>query len=205
LNTGDVISSSQTIYVYTQTATTPNCSDENSFSVTINPTPVADAPANVTACDSYTLLALTVGNYYTGSGGTGTPLNTGDVISSSQTIYVYTQTETIPNCTDENSFSVTINNCDIEIQIPTAFTPDGDNSNDTWELDQLDATYPNNIVRIYNRWGNLIYESAKGNYNLIPWNGTYNDDPLPVASYYFIIEYNTDKLADTGTVSIVRK
>ncbi len=110
---GNTITSSQTIYVYAQTGTTPNCTDENSFTVTINTTPVADAPANVTACDSYTLPALTVGNYFTGAGGTGTALVAGNNITSSQTIYVYAQTGTTPNCTDENSFTVTINNSPI--------------------------------------------------------------------------------------------
>ena len=108
LSAGNTISSSQTIYVYAQTGTTPNCTDENSFSVTINTSPIADAPANVTACDSYTLPALTVGNYFTGAGGTGTALSAGNSITSSQTIYVFAQTGTTPNCTDENSFTVTI-------------------------------------------------------------------------------------------------
>ena len=108
MSAGNTISSSQTIYVYAQTGTTPNCTDENSFSVTINTSPIADAPANVTACDSYTLPALTVGNYFTGAGGTGTALSAGNSITSSQTIYVFAQTGTTPNCTDENSFTVTI-------------------------------------------------------------------------------------------------
>ena len=109
LSAGNSIASTQTIYVYAETGTTPNCTDENSFSVTINTSPVADAPANVTACDSYILPALTVGNYFTGAGGTGTALSAGNSIASSQTIYVYAETGTTPNCTDENSFSVTIN------------------------------------------------------------------------------------------------
>ncbi|MGV3631845.1 MAG: T9SS type A sorting domain-containing protein, partial [Bacteroidota bacterium] len=106
---GNVISSSTTLYVYAETGTTPNCSDENSFAITINTTPVADAPSNVTACDSYTLPALTVGNYFDGPGGTGTAYSAGNVISSSTTLYVYAETGTTPNCTDENSFTITIN------------------------------------------------------------------------------------------------
>jgi hypothetical protein len=106
---GDPITSTQSIYVYAETGTVPNCSDENSFTITINPSPVADAPSNVTACDSYTLPALTVGNYFTGIGGTGTAMNAGDVITSTQTIYVYAETGTTPNCSDENSFTITIN------------------------------------------------------------------------------------------------
>jgi gliding motility-associated-like protein len=106
LNAGDVISSSQTIYIFAQTGTTPNCTDESSFEVQIIPTPVLVAPANVVACDSFELPLLTVGNYFTGPGGTGLLLNAGDLISSTQTIFVYT---TNGPCATEVSFVVTIN------------------------------------------------------------------------------------------------
>ncbi|MCB9042915.1 MAG: hypothetical protein H6554_04015 [Chitinophagales bacterium] len=111
LAAGTSITSSQTIYVYAETGTVPNCYAENSFTVTINTTPVADAPSNVVACDSYILPVLSAGNnYYTGSLGTGTMLAAGTSITSSQTIYVYAETGTVPNCYAENSFTVTINN-----------------------------------------------------------------------------------------------
>ncbi|WP_233586666.1 T9SS type B sorting domain-containing protein, partial [Formosa maritima] len=71
--------------------------------------PLVDAPTDVTMCDSYTLPALTNGTYYTGAGGTGSMLNAGDLITSTQTIYVYAETGTTPNCFAENSFDVTIN------------------------------------------------------------------------------------------------
>ncbi|VXC38183.1 conserved hypothetical protein [Flavobacterium sp. 9AF] len=109
LSASNVITTSQTLYVYAETGTTPNCTDENSFVITINATPVADAPADVMACDSYVLPSLTVGNYYTGPGGTGTMLSASNVITTSQTLYVYAETGTTPNCTDENSFTITIN------------------------------------------------------------------------------------------------
>jgi gliding motility-associated-like protein len=110
LNAGDVISSSQTIYVYAQTNTTPNCTDEESFVVTITPTPQVDVLPNISICSSYSLPTLTVGNYYTGTGGTGTQLNAGDTISSTQTIYIYAQSGTTPNCSSESNFTVTIGN-----------------------------------------------------------------------------------------------
>src|SRR5690606_20632632 len=106
---GNIITGTQTIYVYAQTGTTPYCTADNRSLVTINATPMVDDPSDVTACDSYTLPALTNGNYFTGSGGTGTPLFAGNIITSTQTIYVYAQTGTVPNCTAENSFLVTIN------------------------------------------------------------------------------------------------
>jgi gliding motility-associated-like protein len=110
LNAGDSITSSQTIYVF---ANNGNCTDETSFTVTINATPQVDVLPNVSQCSGYVLPALTAGNYFTGTGGTGTPLNAGDTISASQTIYIYAQSNTTPNCTSESSFTVTIGFLDV--------------------------------------------------------------------------------------------
>ena len=79
---------------------------------------MADAPADVTACDGYVLPALTVGNYFSTTGGVG-PIPVGTNITSTQTIFVYAETGTTPNCTDENSFTVTINTTPVA---PTAGT-----------------------------------------------------------------------------------
>lgn len=102
LSAGNMITSTQTIFVY---ATSGTCTDENDFEITINTTPVVDDPADVSACGTYELPALTVGNYFTGAGGAGSALSAGDDITSSQTIYVYAAVGT---CADENSFDVTI-------------------------------------------------------------------------------------------------
>jgi hypothetical protein len=84
------------------------CDSIHTYIVTINYTPIADAPIDVTACGSYTLPSLTNGNYFTGSGGTGTALFAGGTITSTQTIYVFSPG--IAPCVDaENSFLVTIN------------------------------------------------------------------------------------------------
>ncbi len=92
-----------------------------------------------------------------------------------------------------------------EIIIPTAFTPDDDMVNDTWELGNIDEIYPNNVVSIYNRWGNKLFESMQGAYNTNPWNGTYRDKALPVGSYYYIIEFNDNYTQNTnGIVSILK-
>uniref|UniRef100_UPI0013572EE9 choice-of-anchor L domain-containing protein n=1 Tax=Flavobacterium sp. MK4S-17 TaxID=2543737 RepID=UPI0013572EE9 len=105
---GDVITTSQDIYVYVPLATVPNCTDNNKFRVTINNTPVITPLQSQTVCDFYALPPLPVGNYYTGPAGTGTLLNAGDLVTSTQTVYVFAQTGTIPNCTAEESFNVTV-------------------------------------------------------------------------------------------------
>ncbi|WP_114758786.1 fibronectin type III domain-containing protein [Flavobacterium sp. AG291] len=108
LNAGELISSTQTIYVYQETGTTPNCSSEVSFEVTVSQTPVADAPADVTVCDSYVLPVLTVGNYFTGANATGEALSAGDTVTSTQLIFVHAASLDNPNCYSENSFMVNV-------------------------------------------------------------------------------------------------
>ncbi len=116
----------------------------------------------------------------------------------------YYVTETINGCEGPAALVVVeVENCGVIV--PTAFTPDGDQTNDTWILDNIDQIYPNNVVSIYNRWGNIIYQSKSGQYEANPWDGKYNNESMPVGSYYFIIEYNDDFTdSKTGIVSILK-
>lgn len=367
-NPGDVITSSSTLYIYDQNG---NCSDEESFTVTINTTPSITNPGNQFACSNYILPAITGTNlsgsqgYFTNSQELGGNLISGS-INSSQTIYIY---DTNGNCSDEESFVITINslptatitggsiycqgdaisdinasilgtpnytlnytidgvpqslssnsntislgntagtyvlvsvsdgNCtnsnlsssqtilinttpnapvtgtdtsycanatpiplfaqgtgsfiwysdqnlssiigtnstvtpfmnsgttnyyvtetingcegpasivvvtveNCGIIIPTAFTPDNDLTNDTWVLQNIDQIFPNNRVSIYNRWGNLIFQSNTGEYESNPWDGKYKDQELPVGTYYFIIEYNDNFTPkESGIVCILK-
>lgn len=113
MHAGDVIRATQTIYVYTESGERINCTDEHAFTVTINETPVVAPVANVNACRSYALPHLAIGDYYTATGGTGTLLHEGDFITSNQTLYVYADTGTTPNCSDEESFTVTLFKVDV--------------------------------------------------------------------------------------------
>lgn len=102
----------QTIFYYAE-VNNVFCRDEQ-FDINIHPLPLADNPVNVTYCNSYTLPALTNGNYFNGSGGTGTPYFAGDTITSTQLMYVYNSnsfTDVAGNpgtCSVENSFQINI-------------------------------------------------------------------------------------------------
>ena len=77
--------------------------------LTIIATPTAQIFPDQNICGSYILPVLNTGNnYFTGSGGTGTMLNAGDNITTTQTIFIYTETGTTPNCSDESSFTVNV-------------------------------------------------------------------------------------------------
>ena len=134
--------------------------------------------------------------------GTGTTFTPQFILG--QTSYYIT--ENVNGCEGPPSqITVSIKDCEkLDIIIPTAFTPNGDEENDFWELIDISTIYPNHKVYIYNRWGSLLYESEFGAYQLKPWDGTTNGNPLPVGSYYYII----DALGDgssylKGVVSII--
>ncbi len=106
LHAGQVVTESTILYIFTEAGDRIRCHDENIVNITINNTPVIPVFANVQQCTSYTLPALTVGNYFTAPNGGGTALTAGDVIFTNQTIYVYAETATVPNCTAETSFTI---------------------------------------------------------------------------------------------------
>jgi gliding motility-associated-like protein len=109
------------------------------------------------------------------------------------------EVEDIVGCTASDSVFVSTNPIACIIP-PTAFTPNGDYYNDTWFLKNIEI-YPNMEIKIFNRWGNLLYEQA----NLYEeWNGVYNGQPLPSETYYYIINLNTNLEPLRGTVTIVR-
>jgi gliding motility-associated-like protein len=94
--------------IYEVTVNNSGCTATATTTVTVTALPLVDAPAPVTQCTAYTLPALTNGNYYTGTGGTGTMLTAGTVIPATQTLYIYAQVGTNPVCYSENIFVITI-------------------------------------------------------------------------------------------------
>lgn len=89
----------------------------------------------------------------------------------------------------------------LQILPPTAFTPNGDGINDLWTISGL-LSYPNCLVNIYSRNGELVYQS-KGYAK--PWDGAINGKNLPVGTYYYVIDLNSNnKPKVSGYIAIIR-
>jgi gliding motility-associated-like protein len=72
------------------------------------------------------------------------------------------------------------------IHIPSAFSPDNDGINDTFEIfNSQEQIYR---IRIFNRWGQVIFSS---NGYKSPWNGTFQNELVPAGFYPYIIETTT--------------
>lgn len=84
--------------------------------------------------------------------------------------------------------------------IPNAFSPNGDGTNDIWEIKYLES-YPGATIEVYDRGGRLVYNSFNYTKN---WDGTINGKPLPVGTYYYIINPKNGRKIMSGSVTIIR-
>ncbi|AOC96140.1 hypothetical protein BB050_03050 [Flavobacterium anhuiense] len=86
------------------------------------------------------------------------------------------------------------------VLVHNAFSPNGDNINDFFKIDNIDDTtcYPGNTVEIYNRWGVLVFETTNYNNTTNAFDGTSRgrttvkqSDGLPTGTYFYIINYKS--------------
>lgn len=90
---------------------------------------------------------------------------------------------------------------DYGLFIPSAFTPNSDGAHDTWSIQNIEK-FADATVEVYNRWGSLLYKT--GDYQNNEWDGLYEGEPLPIASYYYILNLNDGSDPKSGAVSIFR-
>ncbi len=90
------------------------------------------------------------------------------------------------------------------VDVPTAFTPNGDGVNDViyvdgWGIRKL------NYFRVFNRWGQLLFESTDIK---VGWDGMFNGVPQNMETYVYQVSAETyidkDALLTTGTFKLIR-
>ena len=85
-------------------------------------------------------------------------------------------------------------------EIPNTFTPNGDGTNETWNLDF--SNYNNLKIEIYSRWGRLVWESSD---LVIHWDGIgLNGQTLPSNTYYYILSLNNGEKTQNGPVILLK-
>lgn len=94
---------------------------------------------------------------------------------------------------------------DIIFFAPNAFTPDGNEFNQTWKVHVDGIDIYDFEVKIYNRWGEQIWEShnpAEG------WDGTYNGEILKEGAYVFVAKvkdlYSDSYKTFKGHITLLR-
>jgi gliding motility-associated-like protein len=106
------------------------------------------------------------------------------------------------DCTDTIQKTImVVNSCDP--LLPTAFTPNKDGKNDIFKP-SLMAAKGLKRFSVFNRWGNLVFTTAKEGEG---WDGTNKGVSLPPGVFVWTLEYiNTDnkQVVEKGTVTLIR-
>ena len=94
------------------------------------------------------------------------------------------------------------NNC---LFIPSVFTPNADGINDLWDIYNIELYEPGVKVKIFNRWGQLVYENTGNNYSSELWDGiNMKGEGVEIATYYYVIELEGFDKSYNGYVVVKR-
>lgn len=111
-------------------------------------------------------------------------------------------------CSSRASFNLYVDPT-LRIYIPNSFSPNGDGTNDFFVVFGNPSVRKINSYRIFDRWGDLIYE----NYNLDPntnmgyWDGNFKGNPMNPAVFVYVVEVeyiNGAKKVFSGDVTLWR-
>ena len=197
-------------YLITYTTPGPLCPGSDTYSLTIQDNPVIDAGEDVTVCfkNSVTLVASGADSYNWNYGlVNGIPYlpnlgvtefivlgSTNGGCTGSDTVLV----TVVEDCTDDD---------EVILYVPNTFTPDNDQFNQSFLVVFYSGFDPFAFeLTIFNRWGELIWESHDVN---IGWDGTYNNGmKVPDGVYTWKLKYkrlqNDSKETVFGHVTLIR-
>jgi gliding motility-associated-like protein len=115
--------------------------------------------------------------------------------------YTLTAYDATNACSSQDAVTIFVEK---QIVIPNAITPNGDNNNDEWIIENLES-FPNCTIEIYNRWGTLVWKTTGTS---LHWKGTNyrNDEVLPDGTYFYIIDLKGKVYNDpyTGYIQVVK-
>jgi len=182
----------------------PCISDYDSINITINLNPIIDAYGDTTVFslnDAY--LSVTGGSTYVWSPSSDLSCSTCQYPTANvteTTVFYVTVTDT-NGCIATDSVEVKIEEVN-NLYIPNVFSPNGDGYNDV--LLVRGATLQNINFRIFNRWGEKVFETTditKG------WDGKQNGKPVDSGVYVYQLIYTDWQNVEekkSGNVTLIR-
>jgi gliding motility-associated-like protein len=115
-------------------------------------------------------------------------------------------------CRNERCDSVHLYDIGLRYEIPNVFTPNNDGINDVYDIAIKNQNHYK--LSIYNRWGEIVYESSEDGTvdNDLNWTGMYRNGTveLPEGAYFYIFETdhrcnpNAERIKIQGTVTLIR-
>lgn len=89
------------------------------------------------------------------------------------------------------------------IEIPNTFSPNDDGNNDTWVITGIEK-YPDNSMKIYDRWGQEIFV-ANGYSKIKAWNGTTKRGRAATEGvYFYVLDLRDGSDLIKGSITVIR-
>jgi len=88
----------------------------------------------------------------------------------------------------------------VDIKMGNTFTPNGDGINDIWRIQGLEK-FPGALVQVFTRSGQLIFQSTQPT---VFFDGNWRGKPLPIGTYYYVINLNTPCKILAGSLALIR-
>jgi gliding motility-associated-like protein len=192
-------------YMVTVQVDYPVCpATHDTVAITVHPFPVVDlGPDSVLCLDGNPILLR---NLYTANDPLTTwRWNTGDSSETLQVVHpgTYSLTGTLIECSTTESVKI---DKDCYIDMPNAFSPDGDGENDYFFPRQyLSQGVIAFSMNIFNRWGQKVFETTSTTGR--GWDGRFNDKEQPMGVYIYNITVKYKNGRDekyTGNVTLIR-
>jgi gliding motility-associated-like protein len=112
--------------------------------------------------------------------------------------------ETALGCLDSTTINMNVIT-DILFFAPNAFTPDGDELNQTWKVEVAGVDIYDFELFIFNRWGEIIWETRDPS---IGWDGTYKGKIVMSGSYIWKANvkdlYTDEKVQFNGNINLLK-
>lgn len=106
---------------------------------------------------------------------------------------------TMGGCTILDYLTITIEE---DLLIPNTFSPNGDLLNDTWVIKGIEM-YPDNAMSIYDRWGQLIFETTGYSKQKV-WDGKGTNRVLSEGVYFYVLDLeNNGKNVLKGSITLI--
>lgn len=96
-------------------------------------------------------------------------------------------------CVKADTFFLDAKNPDnCALKVYSGITPNSDGMNDNWQIDNIEVYGPNE-VKIFNRWGSVVWEAKNYNNLDVVWSGeNKNGNDLPDATYFYVIKTSVE-------------
>lgn len=85
------------------------------------------------------------------------------------------------------------------VQAMNVMTPNGDDRNDVLYFPNIDK-FGQNSLKVFNRWGNIVYQKVNYQRDEDRFDGTYQGEPLPAGTYYYLLEFRSGEIKQKLTI-----